>query len=264
MQTFEIQNRYSLKITGDVHTPENPIGVGVVLHGLGGFRQGSGIETLVQVLFENNYIVINFDATNSKGESGGKYEDATLCKHYEDLVDVISWVKNQDWYLPKLILTGHSMGAYAVAQYAEDYPEDIQGIFPFAPVISGELSFKARERFEPEKLKSWKETGWFTRVSVSKPGVELALPWSHMEERLNHNLLLKASEIKFPILIVVGENDTSCPPDQQQIFLDAIPQNTDKKLRIIKDAPHTFRTPEHLDQLKNIFDRWLKKINNQI
>lgn len=35
-QTFEITNRYGLKIVGDILFPENPIGVGVVLHGLGG------------------------------------------------------------------------------------------------------------------------------------------------------------------------------------------------------------------------------------
>ncbi len=260
MEQFSIKNRYSISIVGDIMIPQNPIGTSMVLHGLGGFRQSNSIELLAKTLFENNYIVVNFDATNSKGESGGKYEDATLQKHYEDLVDVISWVKSRDWYITKLILTGHSMGAYAIAQYAEDFPEDIQGIFPFAPVISGELSFEAQERFEPEKLKSWKETGWFTRTSVSKPGVILNLPWSHMDERLNHNLLLKAEKITFPILIVVGENDWSCPPDQQQIFIDALPKDTDKELHIIKDAPHTFRSSKHLEELRTIFDTWLKKI----
>jgi pimeloyl-ACP methyl ester carboxylesterase len=258
--TFEIRNRYGLTIVGDISFPENPIGVGVVLHGLGGFRQGDVLKVLENTLLGSNFITVNFDATNSKGESGGKYEDATLGKHYEDLIDVVSWVKSQDWYIPKLILTGHSMGAYAVAQYAEDYPQDILGIFPFAPVISGELSFEAQQKFEPEKLKNWKETGWFTRTSVSKPGVELTLPWSHMEERLNHNLLIKARNIKMPILIVVGENDTSCPPEHQQIFLDAIPDTTDKEFHIIKDAPHTFREENQLKQLEHIFDSWLKRL----
>jgi pimeloyl-ACP methyl ester carboxylesterase len=153
------------------------------------------------------------------------------------------------------------MGAYAVAQYGENYPESIQGIFPFAPVISGELSFEAQERFEPEKLKSWKKTGWFSRTSVSKPGLILTLPWSHMEERLKHNLLKKAPSITFPVLVVVGENDTSCPPEHQHLFLDAIPDTTNKEFHIIKDAPHTFKSCEHLEELRSIFDTWLKKIN---
>jgi alpha/beta superfamily hydrolase len=169
-ETFEITNRYGLKIIGDVSFPKNPIGIGVVLHGLGGFRQNSGVFELEETLFENNYITINFDATNAKGESEGNYSNATLGKHYEDLEDVMSWIKKQQWYIPKIVLTGHSMGAYAITQYAENFPKNIQGIFPFAPVVSGELSFVAQQKFEPEKFKAWKKTGWFSRTSVSKPG----------------------------------------------------------------------------------------------
>ncbi len=263
MEQFTIKNRYDLHIVGEIMIPENPIGTSFVLHGLGGFRQGNGIELLAKTLFENNYIVVNFDATNSKGESGGEYENATWSRHYEDLVDVISWAKEQNWFIPHIVLTGHSMGAYAILRYGEDYPKSIEGIFAYAPVISGELSFEANQRFEPEKFKSWKETGWFTRISISRPGIPLTLPWSHMEERLNHNLLNDVGNITFPILVVAGENDWSCPPEHQQIFIDALPENTDKELHIVKNAPHTFRTQEHLDQLKTIFDTWLKRINKK-
>ena len=69
--------------------PKSPIGLSFVMHGLGGYKEELHIDLMANTLLENNYITINFDATNSKGESEGKYEDATMQIHYEDLVDVI-------------------------------------------------------------------------------------------------------------------------------------------------------------------------------
>jgi pimeloyl-ACP methyl ester carboxylesterase len=204
--------------------------------------------------------VVNFDATNSIGESGGKYENATMQNHYEDLVDVINWTKTQEWYKEPFILVGHSLGGFAVAKYAEEYSKEVKAVFPYAAVFSGEDSFAAYFKFRAEEIKDWKEKGWTYRTSNSKPGIEMKLPFSHMEERLKHNLKLNISRLTIPILFVVGENDTSCPPEHQKNFLNLLPKDTKKEMHIIKDAPHTFHDLEHLNHLKKILDNWLKKI----
>lgn len=90
----------------------------------------------------------------------------------------------------------------------------------------------------------------------------MKLPWSHMEERLTHDLKLKTNKLTMPILFVVGENDTSCPPYQQQAFCDLLPKETKKEIHIIAGAPHTFKETGHLNQLENIFSNWLKKISS--
>ncbi|KKR70163.1 MAG: hypothetical protein UU13_C0012G0009 [Candidatus Nomurabacteria bacterium GW2011_GWB1_40_7] len=259
MEKFAIKNRKGLKIVGEILKPENSIGLSFVLHGLGGFKGQSHIKVLADTLFEHNYTVINFDATNSIGESGGKYEDATMQNHYEDLVDTINWSKTQNWYKEPFVLTGHSLGGHAVARYAEDYPKEVKVVFPFAAVFSGQDNLEASYRFSPEETKEWKEAGWRTRVSNSKVGTTLRLPWSHMEERLKHDLKPNVGHITMPILFVVGENDTACPPDHQKKFYDLLPKNTEKEFHIIKEAPHTFHELEHLNQLKEIFNNWLRK-----
>src|SRR3989339_1491039 len=142
MVKFEIKNRIGLKIVGEVLRPENPIGLSFVMHGLSGYKEEFHIDLIANILFENNYIVINFDATNSRGESGGKYEDATFQKHYDDLVDVINWSKNQDWYVEPFILAGQSMGGFAVTKYAEEFPGEVKGLFPYAAAFSGKDSFE--------------------------------------------------------------------------------------------------------------------------
>lgn len=259
-EIFKIKNRKSLVMVGKILKPDNPIGLSFVMHGLGGYKEELHIDLIANTLFKNNYIVINFDATNSKGESEGKYENATMKFHYEDLVDIINWAKSQTWYKEPFIIAGHSMGGYAVARYAEEFPLEVKAVFPFGAVFSGKDIFETYKKFRPEELKDWEETGWTHRTSKSKPEFEMKLPWSHMEERLKHDLKPMVSKITMPILFVVGENDNSCPPSDQKKFYDLLPEDTTKEFHIVKGVGHVFREPEHLNELKEIFNNWLKKI----
>ena len=258
MERFSIKNRKGLKIVGNIYIPENPKGLAFTLHELGGFKEQKHIMVLVNTLLENGYTVVNFDATNSIGESEGKYENATMQLHYEDLVDIIAWAKTQDWYKEPFILAGHSLGGYAVGRYAEDYQKEVKAVFPYAAVVAGELSYKTEEIFDAEKFKAWKETGWQKRISASKPGTELNLPFSHMEERLKHDLRPNAYKLTMPVLFVVGENDKACTTGNEKALYDIVPGP--KEMHIVPGAPHTFKDPEHLAQLKIIFEKWLRKI----
>lgn len=258
MEKFSFKNRYGLEIVGYVKIPENPIGLVFEQHGLGSFKEHVGVQAVVDSFSEHNYIVVNFDSTNSVNESGGKYEDATLGKHCEDLIDVIDWAKDKFWYQEPFILSGHSLGGFSVIEYAENFPQKVKGIFAFAPTISGKFSFEANEKYSLETFKSWRDTGWNSRISNSKPGIEKRLPWSHMEERLNHDLLPGTDNLTMPVLILVGENDTSCPPEHQKVLFENL--KCPKDLFIIPGAPHTFRSPEDLSELKKILNDWLKKI----
>lgn len=248
MEKIFIKNRQNQNIAVVINKHENNKGLAFIMHGLGGFKEQPHIQLIASTFFEQGYTTILFDTTNSIGESGGKYENATLGSSYTDLEDVISWAKNQSYYQEPFCLAGHSMGGYSVVHYAENHPYEVKGVFAWAPVVSGELSYKAHER--ADDLEEWEQTGWKMRISNSKPGLELRLPWSHMVERLNHNLLPNVGKLTMPIIIIVGDQDTSCPPAHQQILFDTIP-SIKKELVIIKDAPHTFRDIKHLKELKN-------------
>lgn len=259
MQKFTIKNRKGLNMVVVVNTSEKPVGLAFTMHGLGGFKEQPHIKLLADIFYDNNFTSVLFDTTNTFGESEGNYENATVEQYYQDFEDLISWAKSQSWYQQPFFIAGHSLGGYSVTRFAETYPELVKGVFAFAPFISGEMSIEARERFMPEELAEWKKTGFQIKQSESKPGLLKKLPWSHMEERQKHNLMPNVSKITMPILIVVGEKDTSIPPDHQKVLFDAIPTKN-KEMFIVSGAPHTFREPEHLSQLKEIFSNWLKKI----
>lgn len=255
MQKLFIKNRYNQKICVVVN--EQP-GEKLVFieHGLGGFKEQVHLQALESVFFQNGYTTVLFDTTNSIGESDGEYEKATLGGSYEDLQDVVNWAKTQQWYREPFTLSGFSMGGYSVVQFAEDYPTLVSNLVAGAPVVSGELS-KATDR--AEELAEWQKTGWKTRISNSKPGLELRLPWSHMEERLTHDLLPKADQLTMPTLIIVGSEDISCPVEHQKILFEKIPSKI-KKLAIVKGAPHSFRLEGDIHQLKIEVDNWLKNL----
>lgn len=230
----------------------NQKGLAFVMHGLGGFKEQPHIETFANAFREKGYTAIRFDTTNTFGESDGDYEKATTTNYFEDLEDVIDWAESQKWFQKPFVLAGHSLGAFCSAFYAEKYPGKVKALAPISTVVSGQLST------EREDMKKWQETRWRISESTSKPGIIKKLPWSHMGDRLKHDLLPKAENLTMPILMIVGENDTSTFPKHQQILFEKL--SGKKELHIIKGAEHTFREKEHLDEIKKIFLKWIAKI----
>jgi dipeptidyl aminopeptidase/acylaminoacyl peptidase len=59
-----------------------------------------------------------------------------------------------------------------------------------------------------------------------------------------------------PVLLMVGDLDKSTPIEHQKILFDKLPGK--KEIHIIKGSPHTFKDPKHLEEIKSIFDKWIK------
>lgn len=260
MKKITLKNRKGQTIVGVLEKPTGDIkGTCVIEHGYGGFKEQDHMQVIKDAFLENGFITFNFDATNSFNESDGEFIKATLGLHYEDLEDVVKWAQKQDWFKKPLALTGHSMGGYAVARYAEEYSNEVDYLIPIAPVISGELSFEAHERFDPGDLEKWKKDGIKEVKSNSLPGVIKRMTWESMEERLDHDLLPNASKLSMPTLFIVGSKDKSCPPDYIERLFNKIPRDSDKEIRVIENAPHAYRTEGDLSAVKDTISKWLKE-----
>ncbi|MDI6778279.1 MAG: alpha/beta hydrolase [Patescibacteria group bacterium] len=252
MEKLHIKNRKGQNLAVIVEEVLNQKGLVFVMHGLGGFKEQSHIETFARAFSEKNYTTIRFDMTNTFGESDGDYEKATVTNYYEDLEDVIVWAKSQKWYQEPFALAGHSLGGICIVLFAEKYPERVKALAPISTVVSGALSA------ELEDTKEWEKTGWRISDSKSKPGVVKKLPWSHMEDRLKYDLMPDVAKLIMPVLMIVGESDNRTPLAHQQIPFDALPGK--KEIYIIKGAEHTFREKEHLEEIKEIFLKWIEGI----
>lgn len=256
MKKLTLENRKGQKVVGVLELPEGDIrGTCVVQHGWGGNKERPTVQAMKNGFLESGFQTFTFDATNSFGESDGDYEQSSLTLHKEDLEDVVKWAQKQDWFIAPLALTGHSMGADAVVQYAEKYPEEVAHLVPVAPVVSGELSFKAYEKNLPGELEEWKEKKVIEKAG--KDGNVKRRHWWQMEERLNHDLLPEAHKVTMPTLFIVGSEDASCPPEHVQILLDALPKG-DSQMQLVEGAPHSFYKPGEMEACTNLIKSWLK------
>jgi len=256
MEKIFIQNRKNQKICVLIEQPAGiEKGLAFVMHGLGGFKDQPHIAVFAKAFLDNGYTVVRFDTTNTFGESDGQYEDATVTNYYEDLEDLISWAKGRSWYQEPFCLVGHSLGGICTALYAERHPEKVKALAPISTVVSGELSVDCRN---PDETKEWERTGWRIEPSLSRPGHFKKLKWAHMLDRLKYDLLPEVGRLAMPVLLIVGDQDTHTPSAHQQILLDAIP-GSKKEMHVVKNAPHTFRAPEHLEEISDIFNKWIEK-----
>lgn len=258
-QKFTIQNRKGLRIVVLLEECQKPVGLAFVMHGLGGFKEQPMMVAMAEIFLKNGFSTVRFDTTNTFGESEGKYEDATTTNYFEDLEDVIAWAKTQPWYREPFVLAGHSLGSISVALYAEKHPGKVRALAPFSTVVSAEYSLEAMGKHHPEKLAQWRKTGWREEKSFSKPGLVKRLPWSHMLDRMRHNLLPHADKLTMPLLLVTGEYDTSTPPEHVRVLFDHAPSKQ-KTFHIVSGAPHTFRDEQHLRELRQVLDAWIQNI----
>lgn len=60
-------------------------------------------------------------------------------------------------------------------------------------------------------------------------------------------------------LLIVGDKDDRTPLEHQQVLFNKLPGK--KEIHIIKDAPHTFKEEHHLREIKDIFIKWIDKLN---
>lgn len=254
-----ITNRQGQKMVVLVEGQDQPKGLVFVMHGLGGFKEQAHIASWAEVFREKGFTVVRYDSTNATGESEGEFEKATLTNYYNDLEDVIAWAGGQNWYQEPFVLIGHSLGGFSVARYAQKYPEKVKAVAPIAPVVNFALSMENAKKNDPN-LASWQATGWKEWHSTAKPGLIKRLPWSHMEDRKNHDLLKEANKMTMPVFVAVGERDTSTPAEHVKIFFDAIPGDK-KELYLIPGAPHSYSEAEHLSDLKSHLSAWIDKID---
>lgn len=232
-------------------------GLVFLMHGLSGRKEHEYIVKFGEAFKEAGYTVVKFDTRNTFGESEGNYEDATITNYYEDLEDVIKWAKMQKWYQEPFVLVGQSLGGICTAFYAENHPKEVKGLAPTSTVISWKLKIQSPNY--KKDVEEWDKTGWRITESKTNPGLIKKLKWKPFkEDYMKYDLLEKVDKLTMPVLMLVGEKDDSTPVEHQEILFKAIPG--EKEFHIIKGAEHTIKGKEQLEEVKQIFKNWIKKI----
>ena len=263
-QKFNLKNRRGQNIVGVLTKPKNrddlTIGTAVLQHGYCGVKEHKQILAMQDAFLKNGFQVFNFDATNSFGESDGEYENARLGLHADDFDDVTNWVRKQDWFTGRLLVSGHSMGGFASARYALQNFDIVDFAIPLTPVISGELSFVAKRKFNPDRLNDWSNNKVLIEKPKTFPDKIKKKPWQVIMEYFNHSLIkiFFDNEMKNKaFLLIACEKDEHIPPEHIRLFYETLGE--DKSFVVIDGAPHIPREEKHLKKITKVIDSWLKE-----
>lgn len=263
VERVSITNRHGLKVAIQVDAPENPKSLVIIEPGQSGTIDQKHIVAFAEAFLENGFIAVRFDPTHSLGESDGELEDVTYTSYFEDLEDVINWAKDQSWFRSPFALCGHSMGAQAVAWYAELHTSEVSVLAPMAPVVNYDLYMTT---LDPDEKSQWQETGYQESRSKSQSGAIKRVGWGVNESLKRYDIVPMAGNLTMPIINVVGDKDRPCPVVHQQIFMDAV-SSPNKKLVIIPGAQHSYRNAEsdeygqEIEEVKSHISKWLESVD---
>lgn len=166
----------------------------------------------------------------------------TFTGHYNDLVDVIAWARGQDWFMSPFALAGQSMGAASVLLYAENYPDDVDLLLLISfPWLSGQS--KIIQDNDPQKLRDWKETGYWDKVSKSR-GRTLRMPYGFMEDLCRQDLAANAANITAKTILMIGDQENKRRLVDNQKLLDLL--ECEKTFILLPNMPHVVaKAPEN-------------------
>jgi len=253
---IKIKNRKNNNLAIWIENEQGKNGLVFIAHGLSSTHDQAHLQKYAEAFLENDYIVVRHDATNSLGQSDGKLEDATLTSYYEDFEDMIAWANSQPWYREPFVVVGHSLGGACNLMFTYKYPEKIKALAPTSTFLVGEMTLST---YGKESLEKWEKDGYRLEESKSRPGMIKKLSWTLAEDWKKYNLLTKAHLIEAPILLIVGEKDILTPSSSQRDLYEKV-SSTKKELHVIKGSEHTYMAKEHLDEEKDIFVEWIKKV----
>jgi len=254
MKTW-VKNRNGKRLAVLVDQPKDSRGLAFVLHGLGGFKEQTHIIAMAKALVDAGLTTVRYDAENTIGESEGAMEAVTATRYFEDLEDVISWAKTQEWYAEPFGLCGHSLGGLTILLYAEKHPAMVQFMIPAAPVTVG--SELIADKWSDEELQEMQQTGVYVQESNSRPGVEKRIGWAFVTDLRQQDATRAIAQLTHPVLMVTGTEDSAVSVASQQRFFDALPAH-DKQFSTILGADHNMGRPHECDELYEIIATWIK------
>lgn len=188
------------------------------------------LVSLATVLIEKGYIVVRFDPTGT-WESEGDIADYTTTQYLEDIRSILEYMLSAQSF-KHILLGGHSRGGMISILYAARDPRIsvVLGIMPSSGPIEGEW----REEWEKAGVDIDQREVPYTRGKK-----EFCVPFSHVLDRDQYDVVEEVKKVNIPILLLAGELDNLVEPeDVKEIFDNA---NEPKKFIIIPGIGHDYR-----------------------
>ena len=252
MTMKDSENSFSLNVNNHKlsYTDKGKYGAPVVLF-IHGFPLNKSMWNLQIESLTNNCRVITYDIRGFGNSDAGK-EDFSIELFTKDLISLMDALK-----IDKTILCGLSMGGYIALNAVENYPERFNALIlsdtscKADTTEAKEKRMKAIENITNNGVEKYAEESimkFFTSQSITGKTEEVDLVKEMILKSSPKSLCdtLRAlsvrkqtcsslSDIKVPVLILVGKEDIITPPAEGQFMHERIKAST---LKIIESAGH--------------------------
>lgn len=223
---------------------------------LGGFKsdmKGTKAVALDAHAAQTGRACIRFDYSGH-GESGGRFEDATISQWLEESLAVFGNRAKG----PQIVI-GSSMGGWMALLLARALAKDpslakdakLAGLVLIAPApdFTEELMWK---QFSDEIRNQIETTGQWERPSVYGDP-PYAITKKLIEDGRKHLLLGQPIEVKCPVRILQGVLDPDVPWQYAMRLVSCLAQD-DVAMTLVKDGDHRLSRPEDIQRLLKTVD----------
>ncbi len=245
METVSFLDSKGNKLEGILSVPEHAKSVVVLSHG---FTSSKNTKLFVELENELNKLGIGTLRYNYWGHGelyckGLKYKvlkDVTLSNSVDSLRAAIKSVLRKGDY--NIGLVGSSFGGLVSIIVASENSK-IKALALKSPVTEP-IKFW-RDRLGDERIKKWKHDGV---IYYNERSEEFELNYGFWEDLSNFNTFKMVENIKCPVFVVHGDNDTVVPIKQSQDFAKIV----GTKVKIVKEANHAYSEPSQYAEMKKL------------
>ena len=260
------------------HPPDQPHGVLVIVHGLGGHSSLFG--NVVQHLVPCGYAIYGLDLRGHGRSPGQQGYINSWAEFREDVGAFLRLVEKQEPGCPHFLL-GHSLGGAITLDYVLHYPsKELQGVIVLAPALGqvGISPFKLALGYILSQVcpRFTLDTGIDLTTGSRDPAVLTAYtqdPLRHTRgsARLATEFLATvtwiqthAADLELPLLILHGDADQVALPSGSCTFFQRV-TFLDKELKLYPGVYHEihndFNYQEMLADLEDWLERHLERSN---
>ncbi len=251
--------------------PDEPAkAVLVIAHGLG--EHSGRYQNVVNALVPQGYAIYALDHRGYGRSPGQRGHINDWSEYREDLRQFVQMVQEQEAGRP-LFLMGHSMGGCIALNYAEVYPDGLQGVVASAPAV-GKLDIPTTLAVMSKLLSSvWPTMSVSSGLDVAAISRDTAVIETYQNDPLVHDkgtprlateldkaaqeTLARANQFQPPLLLMHGDADQLVNVQNTRDFYTAVPHE-DKKLIIYEDGYHESHNDLHKDEMLADLAAWLE------
>lgn len=235
---FSIKSDEGLELRGDIHAPEHPRALVVVVHGFKGFKDWGFFPWLSGHLVQHRFAVCRFNMSRSGiGEDPETFDRLDLFAgdtysiQLADLSAAVAYAQERFPELPTFLL-GHSRGGGVALLGAQDVP-NLRGVVVWSPIARA-------DRWDEETKRRWRADGTLDvenqrTKQIMKMSPSILDDYDAHRERLD--IAGAVASLRAPLLVVHGGRDESVPLEEGRLLASA---GADASLVVIGKASHTW------------------------